>query len=704
MSYHTIGRVSHIIVSSMWSMTCLSLNLILLITISSMIHTTKSDSSSAFIGSWNCNTNTSTSTTSAYKANLNTVLSSLASNANHQGGFYNTTAGSSTGGSEVNSLFLCRGDVSVTDCETCVKTGVAFLEKNCSNIKDAIVWYDYCMVRFSDKELFGQLDDSVILRGVNTQNITGNMTGFETVVKSTLAELQQTAANGGSSKKFATKEALVGGSQPVYALEQCTPDLAVSDCSRCLAESTQTLLNCCSGRQGARVLFPSCNVRYEIYEFYQAQAPAPSPLALAPPAAAPPHPQPAATNSTIAPPGKKSSSWKLLIAIALPVVAALFLVGAICICFMARRKKQKWAPVRETETETEGDEFTTMDSLLYDLGTLQAATSYFSDDNKIGEGGFGSVYKGTIPNGQEIAVKRLSRSSVQGAEEFKNEAGLVAKLQHRNLVRLLGFCLSGDEKLLVYEFVPNKSLDYFLFDPDRRSALDWSRRYIIIQGVARGMLYLHEDSRLRIIHRDLKASNVLLDGNMNPKISDFGMARIFGGDQTQANTSRVAGTLGYMSPEYAMHGHFSVKSDVYSFGVLILEIVSGKRNNGFYLSGFEDLLSYAWKQWREGTPLELVDPTLIGSYSRTEVIRCIHLGLLCVQEDADKRPTMASVVLMLNSYSTALPIPEQPVFLSRSRTDPSVASDHSTTNSDQSTRKSSLWSVNEASITELDVR
>ncbi|KAL9259858.1 Cysteine-rich receptor-like protein [Drosera capensis] len=653
--------------SSMWSMTRLSSNLILLITISSMIHTTKSDIP-PYIG---CN-NTNTSTTSAYKANLNTVFSSLASNANHQDGFYNTTAGSITGGSDVNGLFLCRGDVSVTDCETCVKTGVGFLEKNCSNTTDTTIWYDHCMVRFSDKQLFGQLDASVAVMVWNTQNITVNMTGFEAVAAATLTDLQQTAANGGSSKKFATKEALVGGSQPVYALEQCTPDLAVSDCSQCLAEATQTLLGCCSGRQGARVLSPSCNIRYEIYEFYQAQASAPSPLALAPPPAA-------ATNSTIAPAGKKGSSGKLLIAIILPVVAALFLVGVMGICFMARIKKQKRAPVQETETE--GDEFTTVDSLQYDLSTLQAATSYFSDENKIGEGGFGSVYKGTMPNGQEIAVKRLSRSSLQGAEEFKNEAGLVAKLQHRNLVRLLGFCLAGDEKLLVYEFVPNKSLDYFLFDPDRRSELDWSRRYKIILGVARGMLYLHEDSRLRIIHRDLKASNVLLDRDMNPKISDFGMARIFGGDQTQANTNRVVGTLGYMSPEYAMQGHFSVKSDVYSFGVLIFEIVSGKRNN-IYLSGFEDLLSYAWKQWTEETPLELVDQALLGSYERTEVIRCIHLGLLCVQEDADKRPTMASVVLMLNSYSTALPMAEQPPFVSRRRTDPSVASDHSTTKAD----------------------
>ncbi|KAF5474703.1 hypothetical protein F2P56_006578 [Juglans regia] len=197
-------------------------------------------------------------------------------------------------------------------------------------------------------------------------------------------------------------------------------------------------------------------------------------------------------------------------------------------------------------------EIATADCLQFDFGTIEAATNKFSNDKKLGSGGFGEVYKATLPTGQEIAVKRLWRSSGQGVDRFKNEVVLAAKLQHKNLTALLGFCLEGEEKILIYEFLPNKGLDYFLYDPERQGQLDWSRRYKIIVGIARGILYLHEDSRLRIIHRDLKASNILLDGDMNPKISDFGMAKIFGVDQTQGKTRRIAGTFGYMSPEYAM--------------------------------------------------------------------------------------------------------------------------------------------------------
>ncbi|XP_031280049.1 G-type lectin S-receptor-like serine/threonine-protein kinase At4g27290 [Pistacia vera] len=300
---------------------------------------------------------------------------------------------------------------------------------------------------------------------------------------------------------------------------------------------------------------------------------------------------------------------------------------------------------------------------IFALGVVRTATDDFSFANKLGEGGFGPVYKGKLPSGQEIAVKRLSKGSGQGLQEFENEVILIAKLQHRNLVRLLGCCIQGDEKLLLYEYMPNKSLDSFLFDSTKGEKLDWKNRFDIIEGIARGLLYLHRDSRLRIIHRDLKASNILLDAEMNPKISDFGMARIFGGKENQENTRRVVGTYGYMSPEYAMEGFFSVKSDVFSFGVLLLEIVSGKRNAGFCLLDQNvNLLGHAWELWKEDRMLELLDKPLQSSHVENEVHRCIQVGLLCVQDNAADRPTMDSVVFMLGNESAVIPSPQKPTF------------------------------------------
>ncbi|KAG2716721.1 hypothetical protein I3760_03G141300 [Carya illinoinensis] len=369
-------------------------------------------------------------------------------------------------------------------------------------------------------------------------------------------------------------------------------------------------------------------------------------------------------------PRRKKGVWRIWIIVA-PVGALAISIWA---CFLWRKKLQ-WDQDRDrestlfnlTSSRRSGDTYEIMnngkeghDLKIFNFHSIVAATDNFSTENKLGEGGFGPVYKGNLPEGQEIAVKRLSRSSGQGLVEFKNELILIAKLQHTNLVRLLGCCVEGDEKMLIYEYMPNKSLDFFLFDLQKRKLLNWEQRYNIIEGITQGLLYLHKYSRLRIIHRDLKASNILLDNDMNPKISDFGIARVFGRNDAEAKTQRVVGTYGYMSPEYAMRGKFSEKSDVYSFGVLMLEILSGQKNNGIdHPEHALNLVGYAWELWREGRGLQLIDSTLVESHSDHQILRCIHVGLLCVQEFAVDRPTMSGAISMLANETWPLPSPKQ---------------------------------------------
>ncbi|KAL0409306.1 UNVERIFIED_CONTAM: Cysteine-rich receptor-like protein kinase [Sesamum radiatum] len=401
---------------------------------------------------------------------------------------------------------------------------------------------------------------------------------------------------------------------------------------------------------------PSCNLRYDDNPFYnitrirEAQAAvsmtSPPPVSATTPVLSPPLP---------APPGHGNDNTARTVIIIVATVVACLTV-AICLGFWLRKRKRRnqWKLSRVVNSADE--EMSATESLQYDFGKIRAATDDFSDANKLGQGGFGVVYKGKLENGKEIAVKRLSRRSAQGDAEFKNEVLLVAKLQHRYLVRLLGFALKGTERVLIYEFVQNASLDHYIFDRIKRFYVDWDKRYKIIGGIARGILYLHEDSRFRIIHRDLKASNILLDGEMNPKIADFGTARLFDQDDQSAGcASKIVGTYGYMAPEYAKHGQISVKTDVFSFGVLVLEIVSGRKNNSFRdgENAGDMLISFAWRNWQEGTATSIIDPVLMsGTASQADMLRCIHIGLLCVQDNPSDRPTMASVVLMLSSFST----------------------------------------------------
>ncbi|KAF8029063.1 hypothetical protein BT93_E1666 [Corymbia citriodora subsp. variegata] len=644
-----------------------------------------------------------------FQDNLNRLLSRgdyAADNKRPIYGFYNTTEGEDL--DRVYGLFLCRGDVAANLCQSCIREASSSLIERCPGQKEATIWYDECLVHYANRSFFSIMETTPIIFVVKPMDdsafsriVEQTFDNEDLATKVTDLAKKVTDLAISSESLYATKSFNISSSVTLHELAQCTPDILMSACKSCLLFAIKefpTILDLKRG--GGSILQPSCNVRYQMNldEEPIGQAPVPS-----------------ATNKTNTESnskgekkvfgfvvyldarnfpfltGVKGNPWIAIVSSIVGSGLLIIIMGSRI--FLKRKKRLK----KEEENSQEvqllhlkqeiGGEFSkenargekpvaSQELSPIRLDIIRAATQNFSHECQLGEGGFGLVYKGTLADGKEIAVKRLSRTSGQGLIEFKNEVILIARLQHRNLVRLLGCCLEEHEKLLIYEYMPNKSLDVFLFDSTMGQSLDWKMRMNITFGIARGLLYLHEDSRLRIIHRDLKASNILLDGEMNPKISDFGMARIFSGNQDEANTNRVVGTYGYMAPEYAMEGLFSVKSDVFSFGVLLLEMISGRKNNGFHLQEHgESLLTFsplffnmksenfvwlslltslskwqAWKLWSE------------ESCDGVQVLKCIHIGLLCIQDKLADRPTMSLVVHMLGANTIPLTRPSLPAF------------------------------------------
>ncbi|KAG5406776.1 hypothetical protein IGI04_012895 [Brassica rapa subsp. trilocularis] len=527
-----------------------------------------------------CRNTTRYSSNSIYSTNLKTLRSSLSStNASYSTGFQNATAGQAP--DTVTGLFLCRGDVSPEVCRSCVSFSVKDIVAKCPNQREATIYYDECMLRYSDQDVSSNLtlaDDFLMYNDYKTAPKDVDL--FKKVASTTMMEAAFEAVN--SSRYFCTRKAKWIDFKDLYVLVQCTPDLTRDDCLFCLLQSINGLN---FESIGSRHLSPSCNSRYEVYKFYnETEVKSPPPLA----------------SSTTPRPnaGKRGNSNVLAIAILVAIIMTL-LLSIAGYCFLEKRKKK----TSDNAPTFYGDDITTGDSLQLDYRTIQAATNDYSENNKIGQGGFGEVYKGTFLNGTEVAVKRLSKSSGQGETEFKNEVVVVAKLQHRNLVRLMGFSLEREERILVYEYVPNKSLDYFLFEHDFVNILNFGE--------------------------------------------DFS---------------------GYMSPEYVIHGQFSMKSDVYSFGVLVLEIITGRKNSSFYeRDGAHNLVTYAWRLWTNKSELDLVDPVIVDNCQMSEVVRCIHIGLLCVQEDPIERPTFSTILMMLISNNVILPVPQQPGFVTQTR-------------------------------------
>ncbi|RZC54366.1 hypothetical protein C5167_013236 [Papaver somniferum] len=292
----------------------------------------------------------------------------------------------------------------------------------------------------------------------------------------------------------------------------------------------------------------------------------------------------------------------------------------------------------------------------YTLRQIKAATKNFAVSNKIGEGGFGPVYKGILPDGSVIAVKQLSAKSKQGNREFVNEIGMISAPKHPNLVNLFGCCVEGNQLLLIYEYMENNSLARAIFgSEEQRLYLNWPTRLRICLDIAKGLAYLHEESRLKIVHRDIKPTNILLDKDLTAKISDFGLAKLDEEENTHIST-RIAGTIGYMAPEYAMRGYLTYKADVFSFGIVALEIVSGKSITKYKPKDeFIHLLDWAYVLKEQGNLLDLVDPVLESNYSTEEVLRMLNAALLCTNPSPSLRPLMSAVVGMLEGR---IPVPE----------------------------------------------
>ncbi|XP_060972074.1 cysteine-rich receptor-like protein kinase 26 [Cannabis sativa] len=588
------------------------------------------------------------SNNSTYQKNLNRIFTNLTSGDGNGEGFHSFSYGKSS--DRVYGIGLCRADLDPDLCRSCLNQSTHLLSLACPNQKEAIGGYDDCIVRYSDRSLFGIVETRPRFHSWSDRNVLSDFSGgFSRHLNILLGNLKNQAAAGGDFRKFA--EGNYSGDpqfdRSLYGFTQCSPDLSEVQCKNCLDQAFEDIL----GENGTfrvagRVIAPSCNFKYEFCPFYehgnQSNPPSESRMQSTPPS-------PLSMNRK----GKKSNKSRTIIIAVVPSVVFVVLLVSLGVYSSVKKsiRRRDENGVQAEVTEEIGN----VECLKFDFSTIRVATNNFSEENKVKHQDL--LYRGTLSDGQDIFVKCFNMTNSRTGD-FMNELRICAKLQQRNVVRLIGFCLKGNERFLIYEFLPH-SLHRLIFDPVlvEEFSLDWDIRYKIIRGISRGLLYLHEDHRLTIIHRDIKASNILLDDDMNPKISGFGLAKVLEVDRSE-DFSMIGGTVGYLDPEYARSGILSVKSDVYSFGVLLLEIVSGQRSISCN-DNREHLVATVWRNWNAGT--SIVDPyiRLRYDYEESEIMRCIQIGLLCVQTRSNARPSMSSVVHMLNCNCLSLPLPSE---------------------------------------------
>ncbi|XP_054796500.1 cold-responsive protein kinase 1-like [Prosopis cineraria] len=552
-----------------------------------------------------------------FHQNLNATFQDLKAQIGNQSKHF-ATAQAVKGNNPAYALFQCRNYLSISDCLKCFDFAADHI-RNCSvGVTGARIIYEGCFLRYESSGFFDQNTDAG--NNIVCGNKPRNSTELASTVEKVLTDLE-TATPRIPGFYAATKTQVPNSNTSIYAFAQCLETVTQSGCQDCLNTGFKNF-QICLPNSNAKTYDAGCFMRYSTTAFF-------------------------ADNQTtnIKQFLKQGGSNKK--AIIGGVVGGASFILILLALFVLYRRSTSTKRIRRGDilgaTELKGP-------VNYRYKDLKAATKNFSKENKLGEGGFGDVYKGTLKNGKIVAVKKLALGqSKQMEKDFESEVKLISNVHHRNLIRLLGCCSKGQERFLVYEYMKNNNVGQFLFGTNKGS-LNWKQRYNIILGTARGLAYLHEEFHVCIIHRDIKTSNILLDDDFQPKIADFGLARLLPKDQSHLNT-KFAGTMGYTAPEYAMHGQLSEKVDTYSYGVVLLEIISGQKSGELKIDDSSELLlQRAWRLHERGMHIDFVDKTLDpNEYDAEEVKKIIEIALLCTQASPAARPTMSEIVVMLKS-------------------------------------------------------
>ncbi|KAK1372430.1 Cysteine-rich RLK (RECEPTOR-like protein kinase) 34 [Heracleum sosnowskyi] len=513
------------------------------------------------------------------------------------------TAQQASTANPVYSLFQCRNYLSTADCVACFDKATVDIREICNLANGARVIYDGCFLRYELRAFYTEIEF-----GLSSEVCRGNQSvpeeaAFKLVVVQLLKDLADATPKIKSYFAVAKRQVFNGGrsektSGTVYALAQCTDTVSQGDCKKCLM-GAYTNIQPCLPLPGGSSAAGGCFLRYSATSFFTDND---------------------ITNITPYVDGGSSSTKTAIVAGGVGVISLLLLIILALLLWYRLLRKRKASKSGDLlgVTKLQGP-------TIYKYNDLKSATRNFSEEYKIGEGGFGDIYKGIIEDGNIIAVKKLVVSTSKEMTNFESEVKLISNVHHRNIIRLLGCSGKGPVQLLVYEYMENGSLDTFLYGK-RRGTLSWKQRVDIILGIARGLAYLHEQFH----------------------IADFGLARLLPTGQSHLST-KFAGTLGYTAPEYAIHGYLTEKVDTYGFGIVVLEIISGQSCTQMKDEVLtQSLLEYAWKSYDNGTHADLIDETLDSSkYNVENAKKTIEIALKCTQSPVSSRPTMSEVVVML---------------------------------------------------------